>query len=100
MVHLNFTDQALEDIDQIAVFISKDAPKFAGLFVEQVFEKVLPLRKHPYLGRKVPEFDRKELRELIFGRYRIVYKIIDTDIIDIVTIHHGAQQLSDKSVFG
>lgn len=50
------------------------------------------------IGRVVPEFGTEEIRELIYGRYRIVYKIVDKKDIDIVTIHHSAQILSEDSL--
>jgi len=33
------------------------------------------------------------LRELIRGSYRIVYRIVDKDRIDILTVHHSARLL-------
>ena len=43
-------------------------------------------------GRKVPERDTAELRELIEGRYRIVYRI-EADRCLVVTVLDGARQL-------
>lgn len=66
--------------------------------MRRVFEKTLVLRNQPMIGRVVPEFGTEEIRELIYGRYRIVYKIVDKKDIDIVTIHHSAQILSEDSL--
>ncbi|MDW3210077.1 MAG: type II toxin-antitoxin system RelE/ParE family toxin [Reichenbachiella sp.] len=45
----------------------------------------------PQLGRKVPEFNSEQLRELILGKYRIVYRIYDEELIVVVRIVHGAK---------
>ncbi len=37
----------------------------------------------PYSGRKVPEYDRDDLREVIEGSYRIIYRIL-SDQIDVI----------------
>ena len=40
------------------------------------------------MGRQVPEFGRKDLRELIVRNYRIVYHLT-ADRIEIVTVFEG-----------
>jgi plasmid stabilization system protein ParE len=39
----------------------------------------------------VPELNREEVREVIYGSYRIIYKI--SNDIDILTVRHGRQLL-------
>ncbi|MCM8540404.1 MAG: type II toxin-antitoxin system RelE/ParE family toxin [Lentisphaeraceae bacterium] len=41
----------------------------------------------------VPEFKSEEIREVILGSYRIIYRVKD-DIAEVLTIHHSAQLLS------
>lgn len=50
------------------------------------------LAAYPLLGRVVPEFDDPLVRELIVGRYRLVYRV-EGDTIFVVTIVHGSQDL-------
>lgn len=50
------------------------------------------LTVYPLLGRVVPEFDDPLVRELIVGRYRLVYRV-EGDTIFVVTIVHGSQDL-------
>ena len=78
MAVVTFTKHGLADLNQIAEYIVKDAPAYASAIVEAVFKRVEVLQKHPKIGRVVPEFDKKRIRELICGRYRIVYQIIDS----------------------
>lgn len=43
------------------------------------------------MGRKVPEHDRDELRELIHSHYRIVYELTDSEVY-VLQIFHAAQE--------
>jgi toxin ParE1/3/4 len=42
----------------------------------------------PYSGRKVPELDRDDIREVLPGNYRIVYRIYPK-FIDVLTVFEG-----------
>lgn len=44
------------------------------------------------MGRTVPEIRNNQFRELIYGNYRIVYRI-EKKQISILTIRHGMQIL-------
>jgi len=44
----------------------------------------------------VTEISRENIRELIEGNYRIIYKIVAEDQIDILTIHHPARDLTGR----
>jgi toxin ParE1/3/4 len=50
-------------------------------------------------GKMVPEFLLPELRELIEGNYRIIYRIVSEERIDILTIHHSSRLLSNNPMF-
>lgn len=53
----------------------------------------MPLQ--PKSCRVVPELNRSDIREIIFGNYRVIYKV--TDDIHILTVRHG-RQLLDATV--
>ena len=94
MVKVVWTPFSIDNINDIADFISIDSRKYSELFVSKIFEKVHFLEDFPKAGRVVPEFNKEDIRELIYGNYRIVYKIYDYHL-DILTIHHSARLLSD-----
>lgn len=96
MAQINWTDQALKDIDNIAEFISKDSLKYAKIQTQIFFERVESLFTQPELGRVVPELQKKKILELIVGNYRIVYRIISLKRIDILTIHHSRRLLTNN----
>ncbi|MFW8600631.1 type II toxin-antitoxin system RelE/ParE family toxin [Desulfobacterota bacterium M19] len=83
---------AVERTSEIAEYITIDSPSAAVSWVEKVFDKVDLLKLSPEIGREVPEISRKEIREIIFGNYRIIYRIEKTKI-SILTVRHGKQIL-------
>lgn len=95
MVTIKWTKKALKDIDDIAEFISLDSYYYAKIQVKRFFDKVEILKYYPHIGRTVPEINNPELRELILGNYRIIYKIISANRIDIITIHHSKRLLKN-----
>ncbi|MCK4377763.1 MAG: type II toxin-antitoxin system RelE/ParE family toxin [Deltaproteobacteria bacterium] len=69
-----------------------DNPTAAQKWVDNIFKKVGLLQFSPEIGRIVPEIERREIRELIFGNYRIIYRFEKTNI-SILTIRHSKQIL-------
>ncbi|MEZ4939147.1 MAG: type II toxin-antitoxin system RelE/ParE family toxin [Crocinitomicaceae bacterium] len=51
------------------------------------------LSNFPGMGRVVPEMKNKDIRELIYKNYRIIYYIVDATHIDILTVHHSSRPL-------
>jgi toxin ParE1/3/4 len=99
MVEIKWTQQSIEDINNIADYIAKDSVKFANLQVERIFERVEILKSTPLSGRIVPEINNLKIRELILGNYRIIYKVLNKRRIDILTVHHSARLLSNSPAF-
>ncbi len=92
-----WSDQALSDVVEIRDFIARDAPHFADLFVDRIFESVERLVDFPLSGREVPEFRRSGLREVLLGSYRIVYRV-HQDTVAIATVFHTARLLGPEDV--
>jgi toxin ParE1/3/4 len=99
MVKINWTNFALQDLNEIADFISKDSVRYAQMTVKYLFESPTPLKTHPKAERIVPEFKEENFRELIRGSYRIVYRIVDKNRIDILTVHHSARLFKNSPLF-
>jgi len=97
MAKIKWTLQALEDIEAIANFIARDSIYYAGLFTIKVFEVVEQLELFPESGRIVPELNLKEIRELILGNYRVIYRVKE-EIVEILTVYHSARLLEVKKI--
>jgi plasmid stabilization system protein ParE len=83
---------AIDRASEIADYIAQDKPSAAEKWVNTVFSKVEQLQSSPELGRIVPEIRNDRFRELLYGNYRIVYRI-EKKQISILTIRHGKQIL-------
>ena len=99
MVRVKWTDFALENLNDIGNYIKKDSMKYAKIVVKNLFTSTNLLKRHPRLGRMVPEFNNPNIRELIRGSYRVIYRIVDEKQIDVVTVHHSARLLKYLPVF-
>ena len=96
MVEVIQTDQAIDDINNIAEFISKDSFKYAQIQVSKFFDLALLLEKNPKIGRRVPETNDDTIREIISGAYRIIYKMrVDNEIL-IITVHHSSRSMKSN----
>jgi len=93
MVEIKWTANALQEIDGIAEYISKDSPKYAQILVKQIYEMVTYLENFPKFGRKVPEYNDPNLREILYKNYRIIY-LIKENHLEILSIIHGSRNLN------
>ena len=93
MVVVRWTNQSINDIQNIAEYISKDSLKYARIQVNTFFGRCKILEKFPLSGRVVPEVENENIRELIVGTYRIIYLIRSEKMIDILTVHHSYKLL-------
>lgn len=82
---VKWTPLAIERLQEIDAYISKDSPISASNFINLLFERVDSLAKFPNMGRKVPEYEREDYREIIEGNYRIIYRI-RKNAIEIETV--------------
>lgn len=94
MAQINWTDQATGDLIGIANFIAKDSIKYARLTIKRIRESARHLKNFPTSGRIVPETEIADVREVIIGSYRVIYKIVSVDRIDIITVHHSSMELT------
>ena len=82
MAIIKWTSQALSDVESNAVFIARDSNYYAQIFARKVFKAVEKLTTFPMLGRIVPEINSENIREIILGNFRIIYRV-DEDVIEI-----------------
>ena len=84
---LEWSEEALEDIESIANYIEKDSPTYAKSVISKLFEKAELLQEFSELGRKVPEMSNPQIREIFVYSYRLIYKIEHTKIVFIAVVH-------------
>jgi toxin ParE1/3/4 len=82
---VRWTREAFVRLVEIEEFISRDSPSRARSFVEQIIERAESLPARPRIGRVVPEVSNPDIRELIFKKHRIVYRV-RRDVVEILTV--------------
>jgi plasmid stabilization system protein ParE len=91
-VKIIWSPLAIERASEIAEYIAQDKPSAAENWIDTIFSKIDKLKSSPEIGRIVPEIKNNQFRELIYGNYRIIYRIEKTQI-SILAIRHGMQIL-------
>ncbi|OYT20896.1 MAG: hypothetical protein CCU26_04135 [Nitrospira sp. UW-LDO-01] len=92
MAQIRWSLTASTDLQEIEDFITRDSVFHAVTFVDCIVESTATLLKTPHIGRVVPEFNRQDLREVIFRGYRIVYLVQNNEVL-ILRVVHGARNL-------
>lgn len=75
MAQIEWTEPALNNLDEIAEYIALDKPSAARRLVKEVFKTIKLLKKFPESGRRPLELPETNYRELIVGPCRIFYRI-------------------------
>jgi addiction module RelE/StbE family toxin len=91
---LDWSVEAVEDLESIATFIERDSPQYAISVVSDILEAMSLTRDHPKMGRIVPEMDEPTLRERIVHSYRVIYEIQTERILVLTVIHSRRSELA------
>ena len=89
---IRWSQEALERLIEIEEYISKDSRDRAIKFVDQLIENADLLSDKPRMGRTVPELANPDIRELVFKRYRIVYRL-KANCIEILSVFEGHRRI-------
>jgi plasmid stabilization system protein ParE len=91
-VKLIWSPLAIERMTEFADYIARDKQKAAEKWALGAFARVEQLTSVPNSGRIVPEVERQDIRVLIYGNYRIIYRVA-ADEVTILTVRHSRQLL-------
>lgn len=92
MAEIVWTPQSLDDLRRLLEYISVDSPITARRFAQRIVERVEQLTTHPLSGSVIPEDDEEVYRQLVQGKYRLIYRV-DGDRVIIIADHHAARLL-------
>jgi addiction module RelE/StbE family toxin len=87
-----WSPRALDDIDSIASYISRDSTAHASTVVTKIVRVTRTLRRFPFAGRIVPEFEDESMRERFVYSYRIIYRV-EGQIVTVAAVIHGNRML-------
>lgn len=96
MVQIKWLKAAKNDLQEIYDYISKDSERYAERQIQRIFDRTLILKEQAETGKQVDEINRRDIRELIEGRYRIIYRIVSETKVHILMVHHSSRDLSRR----
>ena len=76
MRKLEWSPDALEDLDVIWSYIAEDNVERASSFVEELQAQARKLVDAPWTGVIIPELNEEEYREKYYKGYTIVYEVL------------------------
>ncbi|NBC02389.1 MAG: type II toxin-antitoxin system mRNA interferase toxin, RelE/StbE family [Bacteroidetes bacterium] len=92
-----WTNQAVQKLNKFVDYIAQDNYSTAENWALKLIERTDQLIEHPESGRIVPEYNEPTLREIIYGNYRIIYRVRENEnTVYIQTVWH-VRQLPPKS---
>jgi plasmid stabilization system protein ParE len=92
---VKWSPRAVSNLEESYNYIAKDSEYYAIFFAKKVTTMVEAIPQFPKSGRVVPEYGDENLREKIYGNYRIVYRLTG-ELIEIVAVCHGAKPLANS----
>lgn len=87
-----WTSEAVRKLVEIEGFIAQDNSDRASDFIDHLLEKGDLIGLYPDAGRVVPELSYSEIREILVGNYRIVYRRTSKHV-EILTVFEGHRLL-------
>ena len=94
---VQWTQVAFRRLEEIYAYIEKDSPVNAARWAEKLLRKIEGVKGFPKAGRAVPELESVSVREIVYGNYRVIYKIKD-ETAYIMSIRHFKQILPVKDL--
>ncbi|MGB1110977.1 MAG: type II toxin-antitoxin system RelE/ParE family toxin [Gammaproteobacteria bacterium] len=97
MMRVIWSEESLQQLEDIRHYISKENPKAATALIRRLIERGERLSIAAARGRRVPEYPESELRELFERPYRLIYRIDQSKgEVQIQTIFHYRQIIEKR----
>ncbi len=90
---VEWSPEALEDVDAIATYIARDSAFYAAAVVQAILDAARTLERFPIRGRVVPEIAQDTIRERFVYSYRLIYRVRE-DGVTIAAVIHGKRMLN------
>jgi toxin ParE1/3/4 len=98
MVKIVWTEVSINDLRNIFDFIAVDSVRYATITVNKIYLRTQAISDNTSIGRIVPELKKKSIREIIDGKFRIIYRITNHSQVDILRVYHSARLLRKKNL--
>ena len=89
-MELQWTRRALADLERLYEFLEPVNAQAAARAVQALAAAPGRLLKHPRLGERLYEFESREVRRILVGRYEIRYEI-QASTIFVLRLWHSRE---------
>ena len=86
-----WTDSAVAQLQAIYGYLAQTSPEYALRIIDRLTRRSTQIAAFPLSGRMVPEYELNEVREVIEGRYRIIY-LVESAQVQVLAVIHGARE--------
>jgi len=98
MGRIIWTPQSQNDLRSIYNYIASDSKRYALREVRAIKNSVGVLSSFQKSGKVFDELDNTSIREIVYKHYRVIYKIVNDNQVDILTVHHGARSIPKRKL--
>jgi toxin ParE1/3/4 len=91
-MNVYWTETAIQQLSNLYTYLCQTSPPYAQRTIDRITRRSQQIATFPNSGRVVSEFDNDRIREIIEGKYRIIYTI-QANQIEVLAVLHGAQSL-------
>jgi addiction module RelE/StbE family toxin len=92
---VHWTETAIKHLTGIYQYIALDSPLYAQRVADKIIRRSEQIGAFPQSGRRVPEYEAPDVREIIERPYRLIYRI-KADQIDVLAVIHSAQRFPEQ----
>jgi plasmid stabilization system protein ParE len=85
---LVWTEAALRGLEEIRDYIALDSAAAADRWIDGLIAVAERATTSPFAGRRVPELGREDVREVLKGNYRLVYRVTPHHV-EVLTVFEG-----------
>jgi len=86
-MRVSWSPEAVDDVEAIATYIAKDSPYYASAVVKKILTTGAALDQFPHIGSIVPEISDPAIRERFIYSYRIIYRVLENNVLIVAVIH-------------
>ena len=94
MIEIIWSPRSVADVEEIRAYIAADSTAYADLTARRLVAAVERLRMFPDSGRMVPERQSPDLREVLSGKFRIVYRRKPA-VVEIAAVFRGSREFPE-----
>ena len=93
MAKVDWAPEAEDCLRDIHDFVAETSPESALKLVQSLIQRSFILREFPELGYRLRERPHEHIRVIVFGQYRMPYRLKASGDIDIIGVFHGRMDM-------